>query len=277
MERIFVHPRGWGTRLVVLASLSLVLAYMQNTAGFANRIDDAVINLSAPLYRMLGAPERALAALENTLVPGEKRGEAMARELLEAQYALQSLVVIEAENRRLRNLLGAAERLSAPAQLAELIAVSPDPARHRVIVDRGRGDGVYIGQPLLDAHGLAGQVVAMGENASAVLLITDPSFALPVQVVRNGLKLIVEGRGDLDRLALRHVANNLDLQEGDLLVTSGLGRRFPPGLPVAVVDTVKRDPRRPFAEVWATLHADLTQNRQFLLISPPPLADPEQL
>ena len=127
-------------------------------------------------------------------------------------------------------------------------------------------DGVYVGQPLLDAAGLMGQVVEAGAHVSRVVLITDATHAIPVQVNRNGVRAIAEGVGRLDSLELRHVATTTDIKVGDLLVTSGLGQRFPAGYPVAVVDEVTRDPGQAFTLVKATPSAALDRSRHVLLV-----------
>ena len=179
---------------------------------------------------------------------------------------LQQLGALAAENVRLRQLLNSAKIISDRVLVAELISVSPDPLIHSVTLNKGSADGVYAGQPLLDAHGLMGQVTEVGEFQSRALLITDATHALPVQVNRNGVRAIIEGVGDLYRLDLRHLANTVDIREGDLLVSSGLGQRFPVGYPVAEVVSVERDPGQPFAQVQVRPKAQLNRSRHVLLV-----------
>jgi rod shape-determining protein MreC len=150
--------------------------------------------------------------------------------------------------------------------VAELIGVSPNPLSHTVVINRGANEGVFEGQPLLDAFGLMGQVIEVSEHSSRVLLISDATHALPVQVNRNGVRAIAEGTGDLNRLRLRHVSNTTDIREGDLLVSSGLGKRFPVGYPVAEVESVVRDPGQAFATVIARPMARLDRSRHVLLV-----------
>lgn len=150
--------------------------------------------------------------------------------------------------------------------IAELIGLSPDPLTHTVIIDRGRRDGVYRGQAVLDAFGLMGQVVEVHAHSSRVLLITDSSHALPVQVNRNGVRAIAEGTGNLNQLRLRHVSNTTDIRAGDVLVSSGLGGRYPVGYPVALVEEVIRDPGQSFATVLVTPKARLDRSRHVLLV-----------
>ena len=184
--------------------------------------------------------------------------------LLEAR--VQQMAALRAENVRLRALLNSSAVVQDDVLVAELIGISPDPARHLVILNKGSADGVYKGQPLIDAEGLMGQVVEVATNSARVLLITDATHAIPVQVNRNGIRAIAEGVGRLDSLELRHVASTEDIEVGDLLVSSGLGGRFPVGYPVAIVTEVLRDPGQAFARVKAMPNAALNRSRHVLLV-----------
>jgi rod shape-determining protein MreC len=150
--------------------------------------------------------------------------------------------------------------------VTEVIGVSPNPVNHTVTVDRGTNDGVYIGQPVLDADGLMGQVVEVYENYSKVLLITDINHALPVQVLRNGLRSIVEGISDFNLMALRFVSPTVDIEEGDKLVSSGLGGRFPMGYPVGTVSSISQKPGEKFMEIKVIPSAKLDRSRHLLLV-----------
>ena len=134
------------------------------------------------------------------------------------------------------------------------------------MLNKGRRDGVFSGQSLVDSQGVMGQVVSVGPFSSTALLITDPSHALPVQVHRTGLRAVATGTGAADAVVLSHIPNNADLRVGDLLVTSGLGGRFPQGYPVGRVTRVQRDSGQPFAQVDVTPSARLERNREVLLI-----------
>ena len=142
----------------------------------------------------------------------------------------------------------------------------------QVVVNKGSTSGVFLGQPVLDANAVMGQVIEVNPLTATVLLITDASHSLPVQVNRNGLRSIAEGTGLVNRLEVSHLPHNADIREGDLLVTSGLGGHFPPGYPVARVTEVKREPGKPFATVVATPTARLDRSREMLLVwtLPPP-------
>lgn len=150
--------------------------------------------------------------------------------------------------------------------MAELIGVDPNPFTHRILINKGERDGVFLGQPVLDARGLMGQVVELMPYTSRVLLLTDSTHSIPVQVNRNGLRAIASGTGNPERLELRHVADTADVKEGDLLVSSGMGQRFPAGYPVATVNEVIHDSGQPFAIVRAIPTAALNRSRYMLLV-----------
>lgn len=179
---------------------------------------------------------------------------------------VQKLAALEAENERIRELLNSSALLDETVLVAELIGVSPDPLHHEIIINKGIKDHLIVGQPVLDAEGLMGQVVNVGPTHSRVLLITDATHAIPVQVNRNGVRSIAEGVGVLHELTLRHVSATTDIKVGDLLVSSGLGGRFPQGYPVAEVIEVTIDPGQPFAIVRAQPSAQLDRSRHVLLV-----------
>lgn len=171
------------------------------------------------------------------------------------------------ENARYKALLNSARDIEEELIAAQISSVSPDPARHLVMLDKGAVDGIVEGQPVLGAEGLIGQIVLVGEYNSRALLITDSAHALPVQVNRSGQRAIAEGSGDMDRLVIRHLAATTDIREGDLLVTSGLGGRFPHGYPVARVTNVKIEAGDAFAVVNAAPASALDRGRHVLVVA----------
>lgn len=179
---------------------------------------------------------------------------------------LQRMSELAAENVRLRQLLNATELLMDSVLVTEVIGVSPSPQGHTVTIDRGRDNGVYVGQPLLDAEGLMGQITTVYSGHSIALLITDSTHALPVQVLRNGVRSIAEGVSDFNRMTLRFVSPTADIIEGDQLVSSGLGGRFPVGYPVGVVTSIKQKPGAIFVDVEVDPAAQLDRSRHLLLV-----------
>jgi len=181
---------------------------------------------------------------------------------------MQKLAALEVENIRLRELLDSSFEIGERVLIAELMSVNLDPYKHQIVINRGELHNVYPGQPLVDANGVMGQIVHAGPYTSTAILITDTSHAIPIQVNRNGLRSIALGSGTINRLDLPYVPNSADIKVGDLLTTSGLGGRFPPGYPVATVETVEQDPGNAFARVIATPLAHLDRSREVLLVWP---------
>lgn len=250
----------------VLALVLLLLSFYTDVLDEPRR---QLADIAKPFYQIADWPKRFNEWREETFVARAElleENQRLSTELLIHQRKLQQLAALSAENVRLRQLLNATELLEDKVLVAELIGVSPNPLSHTLVLNRGTHDGVFDGQPVLDAKGLLGQVVEASPNSARVLLLTDPSHALPVQVNRNGVRTIAEGTGDLGILKLRHVSNTTDIQEGDLLVSSGLGQRFPAGYPVATVDRIVRDPGQPFAEIYAKPMAQMDRARNVLLV-----------
>lgn len=178
----------------------------------------------------------------------------------------QVMASVIAENVRLRELLNAAQRNPIEYITGELIGLNYDPYSQQVIINRGRQDGTYIGQPVIDASGVMGQLISVSPFTSRLLLISDINHALPVQINRNGLRFIAKGSGKAEELYLSHVPETADLREGDLLITSGMGGRFPFGYPVAVITKISHQRGEPFMDIIATPKAQLDRSRYVLLL-----------
>lgn len=177
------------------------------------------------------------------------------------------LRTLQEENAGLRALLDATERLEEKVTLAELMQVNLDRDKHRVSVGQGIKNGVYVGQAVIDDQGVIGQVTEVMPLSSVVVLITDPSHALPVQVKRNGLRTIVRGTGSLSTLLVPYLNQNSDIKEGDILLSSGLGGRFPNGYPVAEVSEVKVIEDEAYIKVSAQPIAKLDRSNHVLLLA----------
>jgi rod shape-determining protein MreC len=222
-------------------------------------------------------PVRMVASLPATL--GEmvayqfrSRRELMAEiERLRAQrllneVRLQKLDALEVENIRLRELLDSSYEVSESVLISELVGVELSANSHLIEIDKGSMSGVYPGQPVLDADGVVGQVDHVGPFSATVRLISDASHAIPVQVNRNGVRSVAIGTGNLHQLDITGLPNNTDIRVGDLLVTSGLGGRFPPGYPVARVSSVTTNPGLPFATVLAEPTGNIDRIQEVLLV-----------
>lgn len=268
------EPRGFrtggpGLRLILLMLLAVALMVLDQRGNY---LDQARRLLTAGVYPLVAAVDAPFVALANLQENLAFRRELLARnrELNEAlllqSARLQRLSALEAENARLRALLDSTATLPDRVLIAGLLQVDMDPLRHRVVLNKGGRDGVYVGQALIDADGVIGQVTREHILTSEALLITDPDHAVPVEVVRNGLRTIAMGTGELDRLSLPFLTRNADIEPGDLLVTSGLGGSFPAGYPVGVVRRVDDSSGDAFREVDAEPAARLDRVREVLLV-----------
>jgi len=186
--------------------------------------------------------------------------------ILKAQA--QAMISLEVENAHLRQLLGSLKREKGRRRIAEIMNVDSDPSKHLVTINKGSKDKVYVGQPILDATGVLGQVVVTSPLTSKVLLITDNTHAIPVKILRNGIRAIAKGTGHPNQLVLEQIPHTADIKQGDILVTSGLGMRFPGGFPVAVIQAVNNDHGQAFASASATTSADLLTTGLVVLLWP---------
>lgn len=228
----------------------------------------------APLYAMMSWPGRLVHVLaEASMGEEELRSENayLKSQLLVLSGRVQKLSELAAENARLRGLIDSTLVVDGRVLIAEIIGVDPDPFRHIILINKGSDAGLYNGQPLLDARGLMGQVVEVGPQTSRAMLIADREHGVPVRVARNGIRAIVTGTGEIDRLRLSYVPESADVKVGDLLLTSGLGLRYPAGYPVGVVSKVVKSGTTEFAEIEARPSAELDRSRHVLLMFNRPL------
>jgi rod shape-determining protein MreC len=183
-----------------------------------------------------------------------------------AQFRLQRFDALEAESQRLRALRDATAGVTDRFVIGDIMDLDLDAFRERVLVDKGAQDGVFVGQAVLDAGGVFGQVARVGQLTSEVILLSDATHAIPVQINRNGLRTIAVGTGDMGRLKLPYLPTSADVVSGDLLVTSGLGGGFPAGYPVGTVAEVKRDPAQSLADVDVKPAASLDRSRELMFV-----------
>ena len=279
MQTLFVRGPSSTVRMVVLVIASIVLMTVDHRWHSLELARSALSGVLYPLQYTIDLPIRLFYWADETLSTQqallEKNREYEARHL-ENRVQLQKLDIIEKENERLRKLLGAIPKTTERLLISEIINVDLDPYKQLILLNKGSSSDVYQGQPIIDAQGVMGQVVHVGPMSSTAVLITDASHAIPVQVNRTGLRAIAFGSGKIDQLNLRHLPHNVDIKEGDLLITSGLGGVFPPNFPVAVISKVERPAGEPFATIEAKPHALLDKSREVLLVwrnQPAPAAD----
>ena len=266
---LFARGAGVGFRTFVLAIAALSIWFSdQRGVPALQDVRGALAAVLQPLYSISASPVSLSAASDqfrsNHVLMEQNR---MLRETqLQLNAKLLTFEALQAENRRIRQLVSSASSLHERVTIAEVIAVNQDPYRHQITLDKGGNDGVYQGQALVDAFGVMGQVIRVNPSTSTALLITDAGHGVPVEINRTGLQTIARGGGDGRVLSLPFLPGNADVQVGDLLVTSGLGGRFPPGYPVGVVFDVKRGTAVHFMQATASPTAKLYQGRQALLV-----------
>ena len=258
-----------GLRFLLISIVSASLMLLDHREEHLARIRQALSLVVYPIQVGVDLPfagwRLASRALTDQSALLEENSQ-LRSERLAVDVRLQRLAALEAENDRLRAMLDSSARVSDRVLVVEILAVDLDPYRQRFTINRGLNDGVYIGQALLDADGVVGQIVRAGLMTSEVVLISDADHALPVAINRNGLRTIVVGTGDSSRLRLPYLTNNADIEPGDLLMSSGLGGIFPSGYPVGRVLEVHRRPGQSFAEVIAEPAAQLDRDREVLLV-----------
>jgi rod shape-determining protein MreC len=258
-----------GARFLLLGIVCVALMILDRREQHLVRVREALSVVVYPVRVLVDLPFSTWAGMRDTFAEREAliaENQQYRRERLEAEFRLQRLAALEMENARLRELLDSTARVGSRALVAEILAVDLDPYRQRFNLNRGLVDGVYVGQALIDAQGVVGQVVRVGPLSAEAVLITDADHAVPVSVNRNGVRTIAVGTGDSTRLRLPYLTNNADIEVGDLLLSSGLGGVFPAGYPVGRVLEVRRRPDQAFAEIVAVPASALDRDREVLLV-----------
>lgn len=269
IKTIFAHSTANRYRFICVSVLSLALVFIDHRAQILEPIKFGLSFTTAPVNYLANAPQRLANWLAEELETNEsleRKNKDLHVQNLLLQWRVQQQARLIAENTLLKELLNSAGVVDHRVIIGEIVGVDPDPYRHEVIVNKGTSDKLYNGQAVLDADGLMGQVIEVGRFTSRVLLISDVTHGVPISVSRNGVRAIVVGSGKLDLLKLIHVPDTADIVEGDLLLSSGLGERFPKGYPVGVISRVEHDPGQPFALVEASPKAKLDRTRYVLLV-----------
>ncbi|PJG85794.1 rod shape-determining protein MreC [Conservatibacter flavescens] len=271
MKPIFAKAPSLGIRLVlaIIASVALILSDGQtNSMIKARSVMETAIG---GLYYLANSPRTVLDGVSDNLVDTSKlqiENRIIKEQLLEKNADLLLLDHLKVENQRLRLLLNSPLRQDEYKKIAEVLTAENDAYRKQVVINQGKNDGAYVGQPVIDEKGVVGQIIAVGAKTSRVLLLTDVTHGIPLQVLRNDVRVIASGSGRNDELTLENVPRSVDIEKGDLLVTSGLGGRFPEGYPVGIVDKISRDGSNYFASVSVKPLASLERLRYVLLLWP---------
>ncbi len=244
--------------------------FADNRFGFLDKVRFGLGYATTPVYWVADIPARVSTWIDDVFVYRTdllEENEYLREELLVAQQELQLLESLASENSRLLELNDATQVIEGEVVPAEIINISPDPYSKRVLINKGARDGVFAGQPLIDANGLMGQVDEVLPFTSWVLLITDSHHVTPIEVNRNGERALARGsRSTATELELEFVTQTQDMLAGDLLVSSGMGQIYPKNYPVAVIISVYVDPGQDFASVKAKPLAQINSTRHVMLV-----------
>nr|WP_235974072.1 rod shape-determining protein MreC [Luteimonas sp. MC1750] len=260
-------------RLLAYLAISVALIVLDHRGDWLAQVRGHASVAMQPLWWLAGLPSRLGEDLRDDAATRTRLAEEnrLLRNELLLGAARQARLQVEAEeNARLRGLMGAAERGGQDVQLAPILDVDLDPTRQRLMLNAGTASGVRRGQAVIDAGGLVGQVIEATPSTATVLLLTDPDHAVPVAVARTGVRLIVYGTGRSDMLELRNVPLSSDVRAGDVVITSGLGGRFPPGFPVGTIAALRPDDSRAFLVGDVDAAAQLDRGRDVLLLRDQP-------
>ena len=271
MKPIFAKTPPLGLRLFFAISMSIALILLDGKTNAMIKTRSFIETAVSGLYYLANTPHTVLDSVSTNLADTNKlqiENKVLKEQLREKNADLLLLDQLKVENQRLRLLLNSPLRIDEYKKIAEVLTTENDIYRQQIIINQGEGSGAYVGQPIIDERGVVGQIISVGKYSSRVLLLTDITHSIPVQVLRNDVRVIASGTGRPDELVLENVPRSVDIIKGDLLVTSGLGGRFPEGYPVALVENVSRDNSNYFATVHAKPLASLERLRYVLLVWP---------
>ena len=256
-------------RLLAYLALAVAMIVLDHRGGWLAQIRARSEVAVQPLWWLAGLPGRIGDNVRDdtsTRARLSDENRVLRNALLISGARLARLQAAAVENARLRGLLGAGQRGGLDVQLAPILDIDLDPTRQRLVLDAGSRDGVQVGQSVIDAGGLLGQIIAVEAGTATVLLITDPDHAVPVVNARTGVRLVAYGKGRSDRLELANIPLSSDIKAGDSIVTSGLGGRFPAGFPVGTVMALRPDDSRAFLVGDLRPAAQLDRGRDVLLL-----------
>ena len=271
MKPIFAKAPPLGVRLVIAIALSVACIFFDGRGSTMVQVRNLLETAVGGLYYFANTPRVVLDGVSNNFIDSQRlkmENQVLREQIREKNADLLLLDQLKVENQRLRLLLSSPLRQDEYKKVAEVLTAEMDAYRQQVIINQGKSDGAFVGQPIIDERGVVGQVISVGEKSSRVLLLTDVTHAIPVQVLRNDVRGIASGTGHSEELILDHLPRTVDIAKGDVLVTSGLGGHFPEGYPVAVVETVINDGSSHFARVTARPLASLDRLRYLLLLWP---------
>lgn len=275
--QFFRHGPGPFARLFVFALLACILIAEDLRFKRFSELRQAIGIVIFPLQKIAYIPTNIYDQIEKLIASFYllEENQFLKQQYQEDREKLLKLQALEAENVQLHKLLGAVRDIETGAHtqavMAEILYTPRDPFNHKITLNKGSQHDIQLGQAVIDDRGIVGQITRIYPWSSEVTLLIDKNHSVPVQVVRNGLRSVISGTGKQDALLLRYLSVNTDIIPGDLLVTSGIGGIYPPGIPVATVVKIERDPVDDFAHIIGTPIAGVDRNRQVLILSLTPL------
>lgn len=265
---LFKQGASARAKVVFFSVFAIFLLVVDTRLNSLNLVRQIVGTMLYPVQMAAVIPRDAILRMSNYFVSTstlEKENAVLRRQQTFNADVLQQGSHLAAENARLRTMLAIRQRLSVKSILGEIIYDARDPFTRKIILDKGLKHGIALSQPVIDDTGVVGQVTRVFPLTAEVTLLTDKNQAIPVQILRNGLRSVVYGRGQSSYLDMR-MTTNADVKNGDMLVTSGIDGVYPPGLAVAKVVQVENKASTTFETVLCTPSAGIDHHRQLLIL-----------
>lgn len=281
---LFAGNAAGTLRLIIYLSLAIALMVLDQRNGWLWRLRYTASVVIEPIYRLAGLPAAGIRTVSVAFADRQKltvQNQRLREDLLLANAKLNRMSAVAEQNQRLKQLLDTQHSLKLNVQLARVVGVDMGAYRYRLMLNLGARDGIKPGQPVIDAHGIMGQVTEVLPTTSEVMLITDPESAIPVVIERTGLRTVAYGSGEGGQLSLPNLPLAADVRPGDKLLTSGIGGCFPPGFPVGEIRDVAPADTGMFLVAHASVAADINRSTDVLVlhdlaepVGPPPLITP---
>lgn len=271
-EKIIANYTWLKVKTLLLCLFSLFLMAIDHRTEKLTPIRYVGSYLTAPLHKIAEVPSNFFSAIKHWVRDKDaliQEINALKKRELYLSYETQKMASLTAENNRLRLLLKSSVRIDEPTLIAKLVNISTDPYRHIITLNQGEREQITVNLAVLNSDGIIGQIIEANPHYSQAILITDPHHSLPVEINRNGVRGLAMGNGKLNQIDIRNISIEDDVRVGDLLVTSGLGGRFPHGYPVATITSIDVDSTGYFAKIIATPTANLDRIREVLVILNP--------
>jgi len=263
------NPNYSGLRIILIFILSSGMMYLDFQGNYTDRLRSYLSVTLLPIQVAANAPKKIINNLKNKLNDRESiltENQLLKKENIQLYSKVQQTYKLEAENKRLFELLKAKPEDGKNFIFADIIAVNQDNDKHQIIINKGSMDGIELGAAIADSKGIIGHIFRDQVLASEVLLISDPEHGIPIEIARNGLRAIAIGIGSYDEIILNNLPNNSDIKINDVLITSGLGGRYPEGYPVAIISNIERVKGDSYLSIGAKPIANLKNINEVLVI-----------